>query len=135
MMVFFDRQLLFDDQPQAWVNGPVYPSVYERFKSVGRCNMMSKSDFAGEGALTERIVELGQKLCLTDEQKDVLNKLIDIYGSKNQDQLVFMTHCEDPWSIARSDLDPFENSVSPISFDDMYSFYKARYEANRKARN
>lgn len=135
MMVFFDRQLLFDDQPQAWVNGPVYPSVYERFKSVGRCNMMSKSDFAGEGALTERIVELGQKLCLTDEQKDVLNKLIDIYGSKNQDQLVFMTHCEDPWSIARGDLDPFENSVSPISFDDMYSFYKARYEANRKARN
>ena len=27
MMVFFDEQLLFDEQPQAWVNGPVYPSI------------------------------------------------------------------------------------------------------------
>ena len=84
--------------------------------------------------MTEGIETLEQRLGLTKQQLDVLHKVIAIYGSKNQDQLVFMTHCEDPWSIARGDLGPFENSDNPISFNDMYSFYKARYEANRKAR-
>ena len=134
MMVFFDRQLLFDDKPQAWVNGPVYPQVYDRFRSIGRYDMMSKGDFLQNGTLTEGIETLEQRLGLTKQQFDVLHKVIAIYGSKNQDQLVFMTHCEDPWSIARGDLGPFENSDNPISFNDMYSFYKARYEANRKAR-
>ena len=36
MMVFFDHQLLFEDNPQAWVNGPVYPQVYDRLRSIGR---------------------------------------------------------------------------------------------------
>jgi uncharacterized phage-associated protein len=134
MMVFFDRQLLFDDEPQAWVNGPVYPTVYERFKSISRYDMMSRNDFVPEGSITEGIDSLEKRLGLTESQFDVLHKLIAIYGSKNQDQLVFMTHCEDPWSIARGDLGPFENSDNPISFEDMYSFYKARYEANRRAR-
>ena len=134
MMVFFDRQLLFDDKPQAWVNGPVYPSVYERFKGIGRYSMMSKEDFVIGSSLTKRITELDKKFDLTDKQRTVLNKLIEIYGSKNQDQLVFMTHCEDPWSIARGDLNPFENSENTISFEDMYAFYKERYEKNRQAR-
>lgn len=134
MMVFFDRQLLFDDKPQAWVNGPVYPQVYDRFRSIGRYDMMSKDDFLQEESLTEGIESLEKRLGLTEPQLGVLQKIIDIYGSKSQDQLVFMTHCEDPWSIARGDLGPFENSDNPISFDDMYSFYKTRYEANRKAR-
>ena len=31
-MVFFGReQTLFAEAPQAWVNGPVYPSVYQAF--------------------------------------------------------------------------------------------------------
>ena len=134
MMVFFDRQLLFEDKPQAWVNGPVYPQVYDRFRSIGRYDMMTKEDFLQGGTLTECIESMSKHLGLSRQQLDVLHKIIAIYGSKNQDQLVFMTHCEAPWSIARCDLGPFENSDNPISFDDMYSFYKTRYEANRKAR-
>ena len=134
MMVFFDEQLLFDEQPQAWVNGPVYPSIYDRFKATGRYTQLKKEDFISEGVLTEAIGAYADKLALTPEQLAVLNKLVLIYGSKNQDQLVFMTHCERPWSIARGDLEPFENSENPISFKDMYTFYKERYETNRKAR-
>lgn len=134
MMVFFDEQLLFDDQPQAWVNGPVYPSIYARFKATGRYTQLRKEDFITEGALSDAIGEYVDKLALTPSQIEVLNKLVLIYGSKNQDQLVFMTHCELPWSIARGDLEPFENSENPISFKDMYNFYKERYETNRKAR-
>lgn len=135
MMVFFDEQLLFDEQPQAWVNGPVYPSIYNRFKAIGRYMQLKKEDFISEGVLTEAIGAYADKLALTPNQLEVLNKLVLIYGSKNQDQLVFMTHCEKPWSIARGDLEPFENSENPISFKDMYTFYRERYESNRKARN
>lgn len=134
MMVFFDEQLLFDEQPQAWVNGPVYPSIYDRFKAIGRYTQLKKEDFISEGVLTEVIGAYADKLALTPEQLAVLNKLVLIYGSKNQDQLVFMTHCERPWSVARGDLEPFENSDNPISFKEMYTFYKERYETNRKAR-
>lgn len=134
MMVFFDHQLLFDDKPQAWVNGPVYPMVYDRFRSIGCYDMMTKGDFIQEGTLSENIVAYEKRLELTERQLEVLHRLIAIYGAKNQDQLVFMTHCEDPWSIARGDLGLFENSNNPISFDDMYLYYKARYEANRKTR-
>lgn len=135
MMVFFDEQLLFDEQPQAWVNGPVYPSIYNRFKAIGRYMQLKKEDFISEGVLTETIGAYADKLALSPNQLEVLNKLVLIYGSKNQDQLVFMTHCEKPWSIARGDLEPFENSENPISFKDMYTFYRERYESNRKARN
>lgn len=134
MMVFFNEQLLFDEQPQAWVNGPVYPSVHDRFRATGRYTQLKKEDFVGDGTLTEAIAAYAKKLELTPSQMTVLNKLLLIYGAKNQDQLVFMTHCEMPWSIARGDLEPFENSENPISFKDMYLFYKERYEANRKAR-
>ena len=135
MMVFFNEQLLFGDEPQAWVNGPVYKSVYDRFKDTGRYTQLKKEDFIGEGAqLTDAIASYADRLGLTKKQFGVLNKLLLIYGAKNQDQLVFMTHCEMPWSKARADLEPFENSENPISFKDMYTFYKERYETNRKAR-
>ena len=33
-MVFFGRQRqLFADVPQAWVNGPVYPTIYNMWKN------------------------------------------------------------------------------------------------------
>lgn len=132
MMVFFDKQLLFDERPQAWVNGPVYPSVYQRFKSIGKYVQFKKEDFVMDSTMTDAIHSYKTKFDLTELQQKTLDKLIRIYGSKSQDQLVFMTHCEAPWSNARGDLDPFENSENIISFEDMYSYYKTRYENNRK---
>lgn len=123
MLVFFKMQKIFEEIPEAWVNGPVYPSVYARFKAIGMYTQLSEKDFNGN-----------MDLSITSEQKRVLDKLILIYGSKTQDQLVFMTHCEDPWSNARKDLQPFESSHNPISFEDMYSYYKNRYDTNRKNR-
>lgn len=134
MMVFYGKQLLFDEPPQAWVNGPVYPSVYSRFKGTGRYNLLKKEDFVSDGKLTDVINEYAAKLQLSEKQFAVLNRLLLIYGAKTQDQLVFMTHCEDPWSNARKDLQPFENSENIIAFEDMYSYYKERYETNRQAR-
>ena len=134
-MVFFNKQLLFEEKPQAWVNGPVYKSVYDRFKATGRYTQLKKEDFIGEEILlTDAIASYADRLGLTAKQFGILNKLLLIYGAKNQDQLVFMTHCEMPWSKARADLEPFENSENQISFEDMYAFYKERYDNNRKAR-
>ncbi len=134
MMVLFKEQLIIDEHPQAWVNGPVYPSVYARFKTIGRYTQLAKNDFVEEGTLIDAIALYAEKLALTPAQMRVLNKLLLIYGAKNQDQLVYMTHGELPWSIARGDLEPFENSENPISYEDMYRFYKERYETNWKSR-
>ena len=134
MMVFFEKQLIFKDVPEAWVNGPVYPVIYDRFKAKGRYTQLSKTDFVVEGSLTQQAADYAIKLQLTDLQLNTLNRLLLIYGAKNQDQLVFMTHCEAPWSNARKDLEPFEKSDNKISLDEMYSYYKERYENNRNLR-
>ena len=34
-MVYFDKQSLFDEEPEAWVNGPVYRQIYDEFKDLG----------------------------------------------------------------------------------------------------
>ena len=80
-MVFFDKQLLFDEQPQAWVNGPVYPSVYQRFKSVGRYMQFKKEDFVMDGTMTDAIHSYKAKFDLTELQQKTLDELIRIYGS------------------------------------------------------
>lgn len=47
-MVFFGRDnTLFINVPQAWVNGPVYPVIYNAYKDKvsGMCEHLNASDF------------------------------------------------------------------------------------------
>lgn len=55
-----------------------------------------------------------------------------LYGSKSQNDLIFLTHSEKPWVEARGSLNPFQRSEKSISLDTMHSFYKDRYDRNRK---
>ena len=45
-MVFFGRERqLFADVPQAWVNGPVYPVIYDMWRNRNMCEHLNPSDF------------------------------------------------------------------------------------------
>lgn len=54
-MVFFGRDnTLFVEKPHAWVNGPVYPAVYHKYKETvpGMCDHLNFSHFGcEEGAI------------------------------------------------------------------------------------
>lgn len=130
-MVFYGKENApFEDKPQAWVNGPVYPEIYQTYKdkTANMCDHLKVSDFCeGEpevamGKLTEGLGGLDFEL---------LESIILLYGSKSQNDLIFLTHSEQPWVDARKDLRPFDRSNQELSLDTMYEYYKARHDRNR----
>ncbi len=129
-----DEQL-FDEVPEAWVNGPVYPSVYKEYrdKTGNMCDSLSCTDFGAENedAILGKISELYSEMQLTPDQVNIIDSVITLYGTKTQNQLIFLTHSEKPWSEARGTLLPFEKSDKQISLDTMFAYYKARYDRNR----
>lgn len=135
-MVFFGRaNTLFEDAPEAWVNGPVYPCVYNQYRSKvdGMCDHLTAKDFGTEDVEGELKRLLGS-LSFSDDERELLEQVILMYGSKSQNQLIFLTHSELPWTEKREGLMPYERSNNPISLDTMYNYYKERHEHNRSKR-
>nr|WP_320119751.1 type II toxin-antitoxin system antitoxin SocA domain-containing protein [uncultured Marinifilum sp.] len=118
-LVYFDGALLFDDQPQAWVHGPVYSDIYHEYKhNNGR--PLSNSD--DEITLDELNAQL-HMLELTDQQNEFLDECLKYYGTKTAFQLEVMTHTEDPWVEARRGYGANEPSTREISIDTMRNYY------------
>ena len=68
-----------------------------------------------------------------------LHHILILHGSKSSQvspnlgiRVNMMTHCEDPWCEKRENIAPFLRSTEELSLDTMYSYYKKRYDNNRK---
>lgn len=138
-MVFFGREnQLFNSIPQAWVNGPVYPDVYYRYKDMvpGMCDHLRPENFGvlENDDINETLKTLAEKISLSSEQFRLIESVINLYGSKTQNQLILYTHSELPWCEKREGLLPYEKSTKPISLDTMYSYYKERHDRNKARR-
>lgn len=129
-MVFFGREnQLFDTAPQAWVNGPVYPEIYTQYKDSvpGMCDHLRPEHFGSTlKTLLCDIASLAQRLGLSDEEIRLFDSVVNLYGSKTQNQLILVTHSEQPWCEQREGLYPFQPSNRVISLDTMYNYYTAR---------
>ncbi len=134
-MVYFGKEnTLFDEVPHAWINGPVYPVIYHEYKDKvpGMCDHLKIKDFVPEGSNTTVIINsLVTKMGLTAEEIELTERVIMLYGSKTQNQLIFLTHSEKPWSEQRKGMSPYEYSDKEMSIDTMYNYYKERYDHNR----
>lgn len=133
-MVFYGRNTLpFEDVPQAWVNGPVYPKIYHQYKSktANMCDHLKASDFF-DGPLEIELDRLTKIMNGLDFE--LLESVIMLYGRKSQNDLIFLTHSELPWVEKREGLRPFDRSERPLSLDTMHDYYKERHERNRAGR-
>ena len=133
-MVFYGRgNTLFRETPQAWVNGPVYPSIYHIYKdkAANMCDHLDSSVFY-DGDAIEGLTILTYSLGLDADQIETLESVIMMYGRQSQNQLIWLTHSEQPWASARNGLAPFEKSEREISLDLMYSYYLERHNRNRQ---
>lgn len=120
----FDKAPLFDELPEAWVNGPVYRSVYDLLKPKFFRNDSIERKI--EKSVGQDFDDALGDLDLTEEQKSVLNSVLKFYCPKDNGTLVLKTHSDDPWNEAREGLGPFERSTNHISVDSMYNFYSAK---------
>lgn len=123
---------MFDDIPQAWVNGPVYPSVYLKYRDLAdnMCDHLDATAFTNR-ELEDALKDLSIELNLNKDEEELIDSIVMLYGSMSQNKLIFLTHSELPWVEAREGLAPYERSDKEISLDTMYEFYKNRHDRNK----
>ncbi|MBP9819165.1 SocA family protein [Candidatus Woesebacteria bacterium] len=106
---------IFEDNIEAWVHGPAIRSVYHRFSDFGRENLASKVDVTS--AHFDEI---------TTDDKELLNKIWEIYGKYTANDLEVISHSESPWQDAREGLEPYEASANIITIESMKQYYGQR---------
>lgn len=113
----WDDEPLFDDQTEAWANGPVIPALYARHRGRFRVTTMG-----------------GDSDALTDNQVETVNAVLDSYGAKAGVWLSELTHSELPWREARrrAGLSPGERGSAVIRLKDMAEYYGGLYDGSEE---
>lgn len=84
-------KFIFAEDCRAWVHGPVYPEVYDLFRDF-KYNPIDDARFA--------LLE-GNEDVLTDDEKKVINLVVNTFGMYGGKVLEKITHNEEPWMEAR----------------------------------
>ena len=82
----------FDEHFEAWVHGPVIPSVYHQYKKYGYNPIDINYDLQG----------------INKQQQNVLEYVKEHYGKFDGKHLEKLTRKQAPWLYARQGLDPDE---------------------------
>lgn len=109
--IAFFKKILFKDDCQAWIHGPVYVNIYEKYKSFKSANILIN--------INDNIKEK-----IEDEKKEILDVIIKYFGYYNGKALEKMTHYETPWINARKGLLPTENSNNIINKNDIEEYFE-----------
>ena len=107
----WDDAPLFEEEIQAWANGPVIPALFEMHK--GRY-FVDDGYFEQFGGNSEN---------LNQEQRDTVDSIIKFYGDKDSQWLSDLTHQETPWRNARRELADGERGNAVLSHADMAEYY------------
>jgi len=103
---FYDCEL-FSEDLEAWVHGPVVPSVYHEYSNF-----------------KYNPIDIKYKLPEFDEQTlEVLKYVKDNFSKYDSKFLEEMTHNQEPWILARCGLDPDERSIKTISKNDIANYF------------
>lgn len=111
----FEGRPLFDEEFEAWIHGPVIPSLFRDFR-VWRWNPIG-----GEVNPVERDSRLHTHL----------EKILKVYGERTANQLERLSHSEDPWKDARGNLESDVSSRQIITKQSMKSFYSDLLNAQK----
>lgn len=104
----WDERPLFENQFEAWANGPVSPVLYEQHRGQFQ---LSPGCVAGH---PEELDEAAQR---------TVRSVLEFYGDKSAQWLSDLTHSELPWIEARQGLAPGERGDAPITHAAMAEYY------------
>lgn len=106
---------IFTEDCRAWIHGPVYPEVYDLFRDF-KYNPIDDARFA--------LVE-GSTDALTDNEKNVIDLVVNTFGMYGGKVLEKITHNEDPWKEARKGYDDTIPSSVLLSKERIMKYYIA----------
>lgn len=107
----WDEACLFEDDFEAWANGPVLKALYNLHR--------------GQFKVSSTLVADGDVNKLTEEQVDTIDKVLECFGDKTAQWLSDLTHKEQPWILARDGLEPMQVSSNVITKGSMDEYYSA----------
>lgn len=106
---------LFKEKIEAWRNGPVIPVLFELHKGLFKLQ---------SGFFRKKFGKPGKQLSYNE--KDIVNRVLKYYGSRDPHWLSQLTHMESPWKAAcecsvNSDDDRSSEEITPQSMFEYYS--------------
>ena len=105
----WDEIPLFEEEIQAWANGPIVPLIYKDHQGKFRVESW----------------DYGDSSRLTSTQKKTVDAVLAYYGDKSAQWLSDLTHAEAPWNLARKGLAPGERGNAIISHASMDEYYSS----------
>ncbi len=106
---------VFIEDCRAWVHGPVYPEVYDLFRDF-KYNPIDDVRFA---------LLKGAADTLTQEEKKVIDLVVNTFGIYGGKVLEQITHNEEPWKNARRGYSEGIPSNEILSKESIMRYYKA----------
>lgn len=104
-----NNKILFNNCFKAGIHGPVIQEVDNKFNRYRGINIPTKlfnSDYI-----------------LSDDEIDIINQVLNIYGKFNGNELESISTKELPWVDARQHISPIQMSNNQISNESIYDFY------------
>lgn len=105
------NKCLFQEDFQAWVNGPVAPALYREHRGMFLIH---------PGELSDAVITHAP---LDQRTKDEIDAACVNLATLSANQLSTMTHREDPWKLARKGYRPSEHCEEIITKESMRSYY------------
>ena len=111
-LALYDKPV-FREDCRAWIHGPVYPEVYSLFREF-KYNPIEDARFA--------LLE-GAESSLKDDEKKVINLVVNTFGMYSAKALERITHNEAPWKDARKGYGDGIRSNEIISKESMKEYF------------
>ena len=105
----WDGVPLFDDEFQAWANGPVCPTLFGYHRGM----------FVVDEALFDWLADYD----FSEDEIETMNTVLEYYGDKESQWLSELTHKEAPWKNARCGIPDGEMCTNVITKESMQEYY------------
>ncbi len=107
-----NNKTLFKNCFNAGIHGPVIQKVNNKFKPYRGINIPTKL--------------FNRDYMLSDDEIDIINQVLNIYGKFNGNELESISTKELPWIEARQHISPIQMSNNQISNESIYNFYSKK---------
>lgn len=105
----WDGKPLFNEDFQAWANGPVCPELFKQHKGRFIVNQNFFDDYKYDN--------------FTKDEKETMDIVLNDLGDKSPQWLRDLTHSERPWKEAREGYAPGEICDNIINKDTIQDYY------------
>ena len=108
---------MIEDNCEAWAYGPVFPDIYEKYKTQGNSAILDYDKSIDDSDL------------FSSDELRVLDYVVECFGIYNGYVLMKLTHKERPWIEARAGIPEFIPSSNIINNETIYNYFD---EKNKK---